>query len=99
MPMASPSRAGGSWRRHQPHRSKQCGVTRVPSIAANREDTETNFDNRIFKNGILTLLLVLMGVALLYAYRAQSPSAAVATYDKAVSEIQTGQVSKVRSEE
>ncbi|HEV2249895.1 MAG TPA: ATP-dependent zinc metalloprotease FtsH [Candidatus Limnocylindria bacterium] len=60
-----------------------------------REDTATNFDNRIFKNGILTLLLVLMGVALLYAYRAQSPSAAVATYDKVVSEIQAGQVSKV----
>jgi cell division protease FtsH len=60
-----------------------------------REDTATNFDNRIFKNGILTLLLVLMGVALLYAYRAQSPSAAIATYDKVVSEIQAGQVSKV----
>ena len=36
-----------------------------------------------------------MGVALLYAYRAQSPSAAVVTYDKAVSEIQAGQISKV----
>ena len=36
-----------------------------------------------------------MGVALLYAYRAQSPSAAVVSYDKAVSEIQAGQISKV----
>jgi cell division protease FtsH len=60
-----------------------------------REDTATNLDNRIFKNGILTLLLVLMGVALLYAYKAQSPSALIATYDKAVSEIQSGQVTKV----
>src|SRR6266849_5598155 len=60
-----------------------------------REDRATNFDNRIFKNGILTVLLVLMGVALLYAYRAQSPSAAVASYDKAVSEIQSGQVKTV----
>ncbi len=60
-----------------------------------REDRATNFDNRIFKNGILTVLLVLMGVALIYAYRAQSPSAAVASYDKAVSEIQSGQVKTV----
>jgi cell division protease FtsH len=41
------------------------------------------------------MLLVLMGVALLYAYRAQSPSAQVASYDKAVSEIASGQVAKV----
>jgi len=60
-----------------------------------REDRATNFDNRIFKNGILTVLLVLMGVALLYAYRAQSPSAQVVSYDKAVSEIQSGQVKTV----
>src|SRR5258708_3435447 len=36
-----------------------------------------------------------MGVALLYAYRAQSPSAQVVTYDRAVAEIQSGQVAKV----
>jgi cell division protease FtsH len=36
-----------------------------------------------------------MGVALLYAYRAQSPSAQIASYDKAVSEIASGQVTKV----
>jgi cell division protease FtsH len=60
-----------------------------------REDRATNFDNRIFKNGILTVLLVLMGVALLYAYRAQSPTAAIVSYDKAVSEIQSGQVKTV----
>ena len=36
-----------------------------------------------------------MGVALLYAYRAQSPSAVIVTYDKAVSEIQSGVVTKV----
>src|SRR5260221_90394 len=60
-----------------------------------REDRATNFDNRIFKNGILTVLLVLMGVALLYAYRAQSPSAAIVSYDKAITEIQSGQVKSV----
>jgi len=36
-----------------------------------------------------------MGVALLYAYRAQSPSATVASYDKAISEIRSGQVTAV----
>jgi len=36
-----------------------------------------------------------MGVALLYAYRAQSPSAAVITVTAAVDEIQSGQVSKI----
>jgi cell division protease FtsH len=41
------------------------------------------------------MLLVLMGVALLYAYRAQSPSAQIVSYDKAVSEIQSGLVTKV----
>src|SRR5438477_793185 len=100
MPMAKPIRGVGSSRRRPRHRSKQCDVTRVTSIAATasrrmREDTATNFDNRIFKNGILTVLLVLMGVALLYAYRAQSPSAAIVSYDKAITEIQSGQVKTV----
>ena len=36
-----------------------------------------------------------MGVALLYAYRAQSPSAATVTITQAVEEIQSGQVSKI----
>jgi ATP-dependent Zn protease len=36
-----------------------------------------------------------MGVALLYAYRAQSPSATQVPYSQAVAEIQSGQVKKV----
>ena len=36
-----------------------------------------------------------MGLALLYAYRAQSPSAAPVLYSQAVAEIQTGQVKRV----
>ena len=60
-----------------------------------REDTTTNLDNRILKNGILTLLLVLMGVALLYAYRAQSPSTQNVPYSQAVAEIQNGQAKQV----
>src|SRR5207253_1584961 len=41
------------------------------------------------------LLTVPMGVALLYAYRTQSPSASIASYDKAISEIRGGQVKSV----
>jgi cell division protease FtsH len=36
-----------------------------------------------------------MGVALLYAYKAQSPSAAAVSYDKAITEIRSGQVQSV----
>jgi cell division protease FtsH len=36
-----------------------------------------------------------MGVALLYAYQKQGPSTAVVSYDKAISEIQSGQVKTV----
>ncbi len=41
------------------------------------------------------MLLVLMGVALLYAYRAQSPSAAPVPISQAISEIQGAQVKSV----
>jgi cell division protease FtsH len=47
------------------------------------------------KNGILTLLLVVMGVALLYAYRAQSPAAQTIQYSEAIQRVQSGQVRKV----
>jgi ATP-dependent Zn protease len=43
----------------------------------------------------LLLLLIVTGVALLYAYRAQSPSAQVVSYDRAVSDVQSGQVKGV----
>ncbi|MBI3522137.1 MAG: ATP-dependent zinc metalloprotease FtsH [Chloroflexi bacterium] len=47
------------------------------------------------KNGILTLLLVVMGVALMYAYRAQAPASASVPVSQAIQEIQAGQVRKV----
>jgi cell division protease FtsH len=50
----------------------------------------------MFKNGILTLLLVVMGVALLYAYRAQSPSPEEVSYSTALQEIRAGEVQTVR---
>ncbi len=54
-----------------------------------------DLNNRIFKNGILTLLLVVMGVALLYAYRAQEEPTESIDRSAAVQLIQRGQVDKV----
>ena len=54
-----------------------------------------HFESWIIRSAILTLLLILMGVALLYAYRAQSPSAAPVPISQAISEIQSGQVKVV----
>ncbi|HEY8657101.1 MAG TPA: ATP-dependent zinc metalloprotease FtsH [Candidatus Limnocylindria bacterium] len=49
----------------------------------------------MFKNGILTLLLVVMGVALLYAYKAQTPAASTVGYSQAIDEVNSGQVKEV----
>jgi len=54
-----------------------------------------NIDNRIVKNGILTLVLVVMGLALLFAYRSQGTAATVVDLSEAKSKIQAGQVSTV----
>ena len=47
------------------------------------------------KNGILTALLVVMGLALLFAYRSQDKAATVVDLSEAKSKIQAGQVSLV----
>jgi len=47
------------------------------------------------KNGILTLLLVVMGVALLYAYRTQDKGNAPIPLSTATTEVSTGQVKSV----
>ena len=54
-----------------------------------------NLDNRIFKNGILTLLLVVMGLALLYAYRSQTQPIQPASMTEAVQLVQAGKVKSV----
>ncbi|MBI2773318.1 MAG: ATP-dependent zinc metalloprotease FtsH, partial [Chloroflexi bacterium] len=54
-----------------------------------------DLNNRIFKNGILTLLLVVMGVALLYAYRQQSPTTKEIDESDAIARVQRGEASKV----
>ena len=49
----------------------------------------------VFTVGALALLLVVMGLGLLYAYRAQSPSVQPIVYSEAVRAINTGQIRKV----
>ena len=74
---------------------RYCGksVTPVASAAATGlPGVSGSFDPRIIRTAILTLLLILMGVALLYAYRAQSPSDTPVPISQAISEIQSGQV-------
>ena len=46
---------------------------------------------------LVTLLLILLGIALLYAYRAQRPARTSVTFWQAVTEIQGGQVSLARA--
>jgi hypothetical protein len=45
--------------------------------------------------GLVTLLLVVMGLGLLYAYRSQTPSVTPVVYSEAVREINAGQVKKI----
>src|SRR5438552_19193077 len=56
---------------------------------------ELNLDNRIFKNGILTLLLVVMGLALLYAYRSQTPSVPEVDITRAIQDVNAGKIKTV----
>ena len=44
---------------------------------------------------LLTMVLIVMGIALLYAYRAQTPSVQSVAYSQAIQEINSGQVAKV----
>ena len=50
---------------------------------------------RVFRNGVLTLLLVVFGLALLYAYRSQTPAIQTVTITQAIQEVNGGQVKKV----
>ena len=47
------------------------------------------------KSLLLTMVLIVMGIALLYAYRAQTPSVPSVVYSQAIQEISGGQVVKV----
>jgi hypothetical protein len=49
----------------------------------------------VFRNGLLTLLLVVLGLGLLYAYRSQTPAMTSIPYSQAIQEVNAGQVRKV----
>jgi ATP-dependent Zn protease len=74
---------------------RYCGKSVTPVAQPTTTPAAQAFGSSVFRSAALTLLLIVMGVALLYAYRAQSPSAPTVTYDRAVTEIQTGQVRSV----
>jgi ATP-dependent Zn protease len=74
---------------------RYCGksVTPVAPVPGRGLSDPSGFG--LLRFSILILLLIVVGVALLYAYRAQSPSAQVVSYDRAVSDVQSGQVKEV----
>jgi ATP-dependent Zn protease len=74
---------------------RYCGKSVTPVTPAASMPGGQPFASSTFRNLVLTLLLIVMGVGLLYAYRAQSPTAPPVTYYKAVTEIQAGQVRSV----
>ena len=49
----------------------------------------------IYRSAALTLLLVVMGLALLYAYRSQTPALQTVTITQAIQEVNSGQVRRV----
>ena len=51
--------------------------------------------SRVLQNAVLTLLLIVMGLALLYAYRSQTPSVPEVGLTKALQDINSGQVKAV----
>jgi ATP-dependent Zn protease len=74
---------------------RYCGKSVTPVVQPTTTPAAQAFGSSVVRSALLTLLLIVMGVGLLYAYRAQSPSAPTVTYDKAVTEIQAGQVRSV----
>ena len=49
----------------------------------------------LLRSLLLTVVLIFMGLALLYAYRAQAPAVQAVAYSQAIREINSGQVRKV----
>jgi ATP-dependent Zn protease len=74
---------------------RYCGKTVTPISPAPSRSGSDPFGSGLLRTALLVLLLMITGVALLYAYRAESPSAQVVSYDRAVSDIQSGQVKVV----
>lgn len=74
---------------------RYCGKSVTPVAPTQNRGLSDPSGFGLLRAAVLLLLLIVTGVALLYAYRAQSPSAQVVSYDRAVSEVQSGQVKEV----
>jgi len=74
---------------------RDSGEVAVPGTATPLGRSAAPTEARLVRNAALTILLVLMGLALLYAYRSQTPALATISTSQAVSEIQSGQVRRV----
>ena len=52
-------------------------------------------NNRLAQNAVLTLLLVVMGLALLYAYRSQTPAIPTVSLTQAIQDVNAGRIRAV----
>jgi len=73
---------------------RYCGKSLTPVVPTSPRPARS-MESSVIRVAILALLLIVAGVALLYAYRAQSPSAQIVSYARAVTEVQSGQVKSV----
>lgn len=74
---------------------RDSGDVAVAGIAAKTRGSATTSEARLVRNAALTVLLVLLGLALLYAYRAQAPAVSQIASTEAIAEVQSGQVRRV----
>lgn len=72
---------------------RESGTFATPAGSQEKRGPEVR--SRWLQNGILTLLLVVMGVALLYAYRSQTPSLPQVALSQALQDIGAGLVRAV----
>ena len=73
---------------------RYCGKSVAPVARADTPQGPS-LESSVIRLAVLALLLVVLGVGLLYAYRAQSPSDTQVPISQAISEIQSGQVRAV----
>jgi hypothetical protein len=67
---------------------RDSGEVAVAAMAGSRPTS-------LFRNGLLTLLLVVLGISLLYAYRSQTPAIQSVPLSQAIQEVNAGQVKKI----
>jgi hypothetical protein len=76
----------------------RCGGFRASgelAMAAGGDRPTRPAANRLATNAVLTLLLVVMGLLLLYAYRSQTPSVPQVSLTQAIQDVQAGKIRAV----